>query len=348
MYVFRPITVADEAKFISMALHTPFALTSMPKDALLIQNKLEKAILSFQSNTKPSDEGQYLFVLEKLDTKEIIGLSALYTNVGFNSPIYYYRIIEEETPDLPENVIQYHVPQTVLQAVPAGEGSTEIGTLFLKHEFRKEGLGPLLSLSRFLFVAAHPHLFADQIHANMRGVFDANNIPPFWEHFGRRFFDIDYDKLIDTIQHDRELPHYILPIYPLYLSLIPTPARDVIGKTHPNTAAAIKMLNEEGFQWTLHIDPFDGGPLIACPTDNIRVVRESRIAVVKAVSDAIKNETRYLVTPHKDHFRVCYGKLDILNENEIILDKDAAECLQVIPGSSVRFIPAKYGASQHE
>jgi arginine N-succinyltransferase len=328
-----------------MALHTPFALTSMPKDPILVQDKLQKAILSFQSNTKPSDEGQYLFVLEKMDTKEIVGLSALYTNVGFNSPIYYYRILHEELPNLPETLIPYEVPQKVLQAVPAGEGSTEIGTLFLKHEYRKEGLAPLLSLSRFLFVAAYPHLFADKIHANMRGFFDENTLPPFWEEFGRRFFDIEYNHLIDLIQHDCELTHHILPVYPIYFSLIPERAREVIGKTHLHTVGALKILNEEGFQWTMHIDPFDAGPLISCHTDSIRVVSTSRIARVKSVSGTIQSNTRYLVSTHKQSFRVCYAKLDILDDYEVVLDKDAAEHLQIGPGSSIRYVTAKHGVS---
>lgn len=343
MYVFRPITEADEANFISMALHTPFALTSMPKDILLIQNKIERAILSFQSNTKSSDEGQYLFVLEHVATGEIVGISALYTNVGFNSPIYYYRIVEEERSKVPDQLSPFLMPQKLLKVMPAGEGSTEIGTLYLNYNHRKEGLGPLLSFSRFLFAAAFPHLFADKIHANMRGVFDDKGNPPFWEYFGRHFFNVDYNTLIDLTQHDRNLAHHLLPTHPIYLDMIPKEAREVIGKTHANTVPAMKMLSEQGFQWNMHIDTFDAGPLIFCNTNEIRTIAQSRVARIKSISNVQSNAKHCLVATHKQSFRSCYGNIELLDDNDVTIDETAACCLNVQTGHQIRFIPLKSG-----
>lgn len=343
MFVFRPVTEKDEARFIALALETPSALTSMPKDIFLIKEKLKKSLLSFASNTTSVDEGQYLFVLEETETKELIGMSALYTNIGSYSPIYYYQLLDEKREKLPASLAEFSVPQQILQVVPAGKGATEIGTLYLKHEYRKEGLGPLLSLSRFLFAATFPHLFADNIHANMRGVFDEKGIPPFWEFFGSHFFDVDYNTVIDLIQHDKTLAVHLLPPLPLYHSLIAPEARAVMGKTHTNTIPAIKMLNSEGFEWNHHIDPFDAGPLISCETKKIRTVADSRVGTVVELSKNKINAAPYLVATQDSPFRVCYAGIEKLPNDELTIDTLTADCLQLTIGQRLRFIALKSG-----
>ena len=41
------------------------------------------------------------------------------------------------------------------------------------------------------------------------------------------------------------------------------------------TKGAQRILESIGFRYSGHIDPFDGGPHFACPTDRIRLVREA-------------------------------------------------------------------------
>lgn len=67
-------------------------------------------------------------------------------------------------------------------------GSSELCTLFLDPDWRKEGNGYLLSKSRFMFMAAFRDKFNDKVVAEMRGVIDEHGYSPFWQSLGKRFF----------------------------------------------------------------------------------------------------------------------------------------------------------------
>lgn len=67
-------------------------------------------------------------------------------------------------------------------------GSSELCTLFLDPDWRKEGNGYLLSKSRFMFMAAFRDKFNEKVVAEMRGVIDEHGYSPFWQSLGKRFF----------------------------------------------------------------------------------------------------------------------------------------------------------------
>lgn len=66
-------------------------------------------------------------------------------------------------------------------------GSSELCTLFLDPQWRKEGNGYLLSKSRFLFMAAFRERFNEKVVAEMRGVIDEQGYSPFWESLANAF-----------------------------------------------------------------------------------------------------------------------------------------------------------------
>jgi arginine N-succinyltransferase len=68
----------------------------------------------------------------------------------------------------------------------------------------------------------------------------------------------------------------LMPAYPIYISLLPEAAREVIGQVHPNTAPARAILEKEGFSWRGSVDIFDAGPVLEAETDQIRAVRDSQ------------------------------------------------------------------------
>lgn len=110
--------------------------------------------------------------------------------------------------------------------------------------------------------------------AEMRGVSDTNGVSPFWEHMGRHFFGMDFanaDRL--TGLGVRDFIEDLIPREPIYISMLSEAAQEVMGKTHPHTTPARRMLEEEGFCYKNVIDIFDGGPTIECAIDNVRAVR---------------------------------------------------------------------------
>jgi arginine N-succinyltransferase len=47
-----------------------------------------------------------------------------------------------------------------------------------------------------------------------------------------------------------------------------------MGQPHPTGRAALKMLENEGFDWDSYIDIFDGGPTVTARTDKIKTVMD--------------------------------------------------------------------------
>ena len=71
-------------------------------------------------------------------------------------------------------------------------GCSELCTLFLDPDFRKNQNGKFLSKIRFLFMAAFQDCFKNTLIAEMRGYSDENGRSPFWDALGHHFFDMDF------------------------------------------------------------------------------------------------------------------------------------------------------------
>ncbi len=192
--------------------------------------------------------------------------------VGLNDPRYNYRV---------GTLVHASKELNVYNALPTlflsndHTGSSELCTLFLDPEWRKEGNGYLLSKSRFMFMAAFRDKFNDKVVAEMRGVIDEHGYSPFWQSLGKRFFSMDFsraDFLCGTGQ--KAFIAELMPKHPIYTHFLSQEARDVIGQVHPQTAPARAVLEKEGFRYRNYIDIFDGGPTLECDIDRARAIRK--------------------------------------------------------------------------
>jgi arginine N-succinyltransferase len=88
-----------------------------------------------------------------------------------------------------------------------------------------------------------------------------------------------------------------MPKHPIYGVLLTQEAQAVMGKVHPQTAPALRLLEQEGFRYQGYIDIFDGGPTVEAPLSDIRSIRESRLLQAKrgATKTVATNGTHYLV-----------------------------------------------------
>ncbi len=123
-----------------------------------------------------------MFVLED-DDGEIIGTSAIYSNVGLDRPFYSYKIskITKSSPEL-----EMRLDTEILSPVNDYTGVTEVGGLYLRPDRRGRGRGSLISLSRFLFLATHRERFPERVLAEMRGFTNDEGRSPFWDAVGTK------------------------------------------------------------------------------------------------------------------------------------------------------------------
>ncbi len=184
MRVIRPVEHADIAALMQLAGKTGGGLTSLPANEATLAARIERALKTW-SDELPKGEQGYVFVLEDSETGEVGGICAIEVAVGLNDPWYNYRV---------GTLVHASKELNVYNALPTlflsndHTGSSELCTLFLDPEWRKEGNGYLLSKSRFMFMAAFRDKFNEKVVAEMRGVIDEHGYSPFWQSLGKRFF----------------------------------------------------------------------------------------------------------------------------------------------------------------
>ena len=215
-------------------------------------------------------------------------------------------------------------------------GASEVGTLFVRPENRSGGTGRLIAQARYMVVAAAPHRFGDTVVSELRGCVDHEGHSPFWEHLGRRFFDMDFGEA-DTLSAsgNNQFIADLAPKYPLYVELFPKEARDVIGVTHPDGVGARKLLEWEGFRYNRVVDIFDAGPLVSCRRDLIRTHRESRRVTFRARDNLTSTVSGIISSDRMNNLRMTYGDLEDQGE-DIYLKPEILDLLHMKTGDAGR------------
>lgn len=336
MIFLRPVQKRDLDDIIALSKKASLGFTTFPKDPKALEKKLLKSINSFQKQVDHPNDEFYLFVLEDTDLNKVIGISAVFATTGGGEPLYFFQkeILESQSA-LP------HAPKAipVLSPISYIRGPSELCSLFLHPEARAHGLGRLLSLGRFLFIAKFQERFTDSFFAELRGVIE-NEISPFWDGVGRHFLDITLHEVLDLLNNKGRgfIPQF-LPKYPIYIPLLPKEVQNVIGKTHVHTEAALMLLMRQGFTITDEIDLFDGGPKLRAMKNEIRTVSESReFLVVKTVESIDSKEKPYLLSNDNINFRACIGPVIIHDNQEITILNETAKALLIDVGNTIRCV----------
>ncbi len=335
MMVIRPVERSDVSALMQLASKTGGGLTSLPANEATLSVRIERAIKTWQGELPKSEQG-YVFVLEDSESGTVAGICAIEVAVGLNDPWYNYRV---------GTLVHASKELNVYNALPTlflsndHTGSSELCTLFLDPEWRKEGNGYLLSKSRFMFMAAFRDKFNDKVVAEMRGVIDEHGNSPFWQSLGKRFFSMDFsraDFLCGTGQ--KAFIAELMPKHPIYTHFLSQEAQDVIGQVHPQTAPARAVLEKEGFRYRNYIDIFDGGPTLECDIDRVRAIRKSRLVEVAEGQPAQGDFPACLVANENyHHFRVVLVRTDPATER-LILTAAQLDALKCHAGDRVRLV----------
>lgn len=338
MMIIRPISRNDSDALEYLAKMSNLGMTHLPKRRERLEEKISHSLEAFATQVfKPAFE-EYLFVLEDLETGKILGTCAISSKMGASDPSYLYKISSDFSAS-PRH-LPYPKEIRVLHADFHQDGSSEICALYLLPEFRKGGLGKLLSFSRFLFIAAHQQRFEETIVAEMRGYITEENESPFWNGIGRHFLDVSFEEVMSMRDSDSSFIPEILPRHPIYVTFLPAEVQNMIGKVHPRTEPAIKMLTDQGFQFINEIDFFDGGPDIAAKTKEVKVIKESLVGHVHAISDRSVEGKRCLISNERLDFRACCDLLEEVSDSDhaVIISTDVAKALHVEKGDLIRYV----------
>jgi len=334
MVVIRPVTIDDLDPFESLVTLAGFGLTSLPKDREFLKKRILASQQGFEKMAdKPAGES-YLFVMEDLTNGRIIGTCGIVSKVGGFEPFYAYRI---ETSVHESKMLDVRKEIKALHLVQEHNGPCEIGSLFLAPDYRKGPNGRLLSLSRFLFMAQHREFFEPQVIAEMRGVIDEQGRSAFWEALGQHFFEVEYPTADYLSIVNKKFIADLMPTHPIYIPLLPKPARDVIGQVHENTRPALGLLESEGFTFSGMVDIFEAGPVMTCVRDEIRTIKDSRAGVVSRITDDAPTGQDYMLSNTTRQFRACLGSVTPHDDASVSIQKLVALALNVKIGDTVRY-----------
>ena len=250
MLIIRPVRQSDLNGLLELAHLTGFGLTTLPRDRELLAERIDDSEQSFRRMAQRPRGECYLFVME--DTargRNVVGTCGVTSKVGGFEPFYAYRI---QTDTIGSEMLNVSKQIQTLTLVQEHSGPCEIGSLFLHPDYRRDGNGRLLSLSRFLFMAEHRHRFEPQVIAEMRGVIDDQGRSAFWDAVGKHFFEIDFPKADYLSMVNKKFIADLMPRHPLYVPLVRR-AHDLWRELEARTSA--RLMQTVG---GLMIGPEDG------------------------------------------------------------------------------------------
>ena len=283
MFRIRQSYREDVDQVLAVAEHLD--TVNLPADRASIERIVDLSARSFAGEV-PVVDREFLFVLEDLKTKHIIGTSMVYAQHGTKrAPHIFFRVEKDERYSY--TLDKYFVHQT-LRIGYDYNGPTEIGGLILLPEYRRnsEALGKALSYVRFLFIRMNRAMFRDQILSELLPPLEADGQSRLWEVLGRHFTGLSYQEADRLSKDNKEFIHALFPDDPIHTELLPDDVRKIIGQVGEETKGVEKMLRRIGFEYAGHIDPFDGGPHFSCKTDEISIVQDAKQVVTRLVDDA--------------------------------------------------------------
>jgi arginine N-succinyltransferase len=336
MMLIRPIQREDLPALLQLAAKTGSGFTSLPHNECHLEQRIERMIATWEGRSSLADQG-YLFALVDSESQRLVGVSGIEVAIGLNDPWYDFHV---GTQVHASKELGIYRQMKKLSLSNDHTGNSELCTLFLDPEYRKDKNGQLLSKSRFLFLAAFKDKFPERIIAEMRGVSDEDGRSPFWESLGRHFFTLDFDQAdYLTGIGSKSFIAELMPKHAFYVDFLTPAAQQVIADVHPNTEPARRILESEGMRYEGYVDIFDAGPTLEAYTQDLRIVRKSRMRQVTITETALLGEQALLIgNENYQDFRaiICSSKVDA---TYIYLTQAEADALAVVSGQQLRVVP---------
>lgn len=279
MFVIRQARIDDVPSILKLArlVHS----FNLPADRDSITAKVQRSRKSFQNRLDDPRDRLFIFVLEDVETGNLIGTSMIIGCVSWPGHPHVYLEVKKES-RWSEDLQQGQTHKVLTLGVDE-TGPSELGGLVLAPGYRghRERLGGFLSNVRFHFMGLHRKWFDRRVIAEVMGSLTPDSRNVLWDYLGGRFINLSYLEADVFCQHSKEFITSLFPETPIYASLLPPEARNLIGRVGDEAKPALSVLERQGFEHHGHIDPFDGGPYLEARLDRIPLVKAtSRVAVV--------------------------------------------------------------------
>lgn len=326
----RALLPGDEDQLHRVARH--LNSVNLPNDRGRIEEIVEHSYRSFAEVITSKAEREFVFVLMDLEKDQIIGTSMVLAQLGRRgAPYIYFDVIEEERYSA---TIDRHFHHTNLKIGYSYDGPTEIGGLVMDPSYRtsSERLGTMISYVRFLYIAAHPASFKNEIVAELLPPLEADGTSHLWEAVGRKFTTMSYAEADVLSKKNKEFIKGLFPEGAICATLLPKDAQDVIGKVGAQTKGVEKLLRRIGFRYAHRVDPFDGGPHFAATVDEIGPIR-----------DTVRTKD-WTILPPKVEGAEDEGAASFRRRSLVAVEFEVPPFFRAVPGDALLPMPSQRGS----
>lgn len=337
-FIVRPVRKEDVDQLTDLAKQ--FNLLNLPGNKKIISDKIYRSEESFSGKLE-KDKAEYLFVLEDTEEKLVVGSSLVIAKHGsYEAPHCYFKVLKRDhfSKDLGLGFIHQ-----VLRFQLDTDGPTEIGGLLVDKSYRRrpEKLGKQISLTRFAYMGMYPDRFENRVLCELTPPLTEEGRSEFWEALGRRFTGLPYQEADALSQTNKEFIESLFPEEDIYLNLLDSKARLVLGRVGEATKPAQHLLESIGFEYLEEVDPFDGGPHYGCKTSEILPIKKGQSYRLEEAKDGVFSELGIIATGDED-FRSTVSGYEI-RDGVVILPLKTRELLKIDLEQEVYVTPFEYG-----
>lgn len=314
---------------------------NLPADERALARILDRSVRSFAGKIRDPLERHYVFVAEEPRSRRIVGTSMVIAQHGTReSPCTFFDVSEREHYS---STLDRHFKHQVLSIGFHFDGPTEIGGLVVdpSHRGGEARAGKQLSFVRFLYMATFRDRFRETVLAELMPPLTKDGRSAFWEAFGKRFTDLDYQTADKKSRENKEFIQQLFPNVDVYATLFPGSVRRILGTVGPQSEPVKHMLEKIGFRYVSRIDPFDGGPHYEARLADVTLVRSSRRARL-AKANLEHEAEEWLVGLSRADGRVRFRAVRTqarIDGEEVRLPAGARERMGVEPGERLHLVP---------
>lgn len=322
-------------------LASQFVLLNLPANKSELEKILKTSESSF-SNKLPNDKKEFLFVAEDSELNKIVAASKIVAKHGTSeNPHLFYKIEKKEKFSSELGLGFIH---QILKFKEDYDGPTELGGLIVDKGYRRrpEKVGKTVSLIRFMYIAAHADFFQEKLHCELAPPLTSEGRSEFWEALGRRFTGLPYEEA-DRLSHtNKEFIKSLFPEDELYMTLLESKARLVVGEVGEETRPARALMEKLGFEYKNEVDPFDGGPHLGVDTSEAKPIKAFKKAKLKFKAPLNPEKDMFLVGGFVNgEFKAKMCCVEF-KESEVYISLESNKDLMFISEQEVFTIPMEY------
>ena len=295
----RPATASDIEDFYELARLAGAGFTSLPANEAVLAERLLSSERAFAG-----EPGVLMLALEDTAKKRVVGCAAV-------KPGGRAR----------ENFLNFRIDDDRRSLTPTARYAdmTEVGSLLLHPDYRRGGIGPWLSRSRYLLIATDQDRFGSHIFSELRGVVDEEDRSPFYDAVCAPYFGCSFAEADNLSAHGRQGElNALLPELPIALNGLDAKARDAMAQPHRAGRRALDFLREDGFRFEGVVDLLDGGPAVVAPSRAVRTIKESFEAPLRSTAaDGEIALTAYVAVGSGPDFRCFRTDVSIQKDGSI-------------------------------